>query len=119
MTRYTLAALPLLLALTACPSNRATTNTVITTVAGAEIALTAADSVATTYIKQTACPTGVVKITCSDAATAAMLKSYGQKAHDVLKQAQAGTVTLAVAVAALNAFTSATPISTVPPATTP
>jgi hypothetical protein len=112
-----------LLALAGCGVTTAQTttasNAAITTVAGAEIALTAADTVATKYITQPLCPKGVVLITCSDPATASSLKSYGQKASDVLKQAQAGTATLAAAVAALNAFTAATPISTTPPATTP
>ena len=85
------------------------TNAAITTVAAAEIALTAAETTSTAYIKQPACPKGVVQITCSDPATVALLKSYDQTAYTAVKAAEAGTATLAAAVAALNAYTAATP----------
>ncbi len=121
------AILPLLvLALSACgtpPAGQSTTttaaNAAITTVAGAEIALTAADGVATKYIQQPLCPKGTVALSCSDPATATMLKSYGLRAYNAVKAAQAGTTSLAAAVAAINAYTAATPTSTTPPATTP
>ena len=121
MNRFTPIAAALMLLVAACTSAQTTTasNAAITTIAGAEIALTAADQVATIYIKQPACKPGTVALTCSDPATATALKSYGLKAYTAVKAAEAGIGTLAAAVAALNAYTAATPTSTTPPATTP
>lgn len=106
-TILALAALALL-GLAGCAST-ATTNTVITTVAAAEVALTAADQVALAYVTQPQCPAGTVAWTCSDPTTVAKIKSYGASAFTAVMAARNGTGALADAIAAIDAFTAASP----------
>jgi len=96
------------LCLASCATT-ATTNTVTTTVAAAEIALTAADQVALAYVTQPLCPTGTVAWTCADPATVAKVKSYAATALAAVRAAEAGTGAIADAMTAINALTAILP----------
>lgn len=107
-----IAALAGLVALSSCTTPQATTvaNTAATAVAGAEVALTAADHVGYVYITQRACPPkGPAIWSCSDPKTVAAIKDYEQKAYEAVKQAEAGVVTVQAAMDAINALTAAVP----------
>jgi hypothetical protein len=108
--------LAITLALAACgatPVGQSTTttatNAAVTTVAGAEVALTAADQVAYRYVIQAPCAAGKVAWTCSDPATVTKIKSYALTAYTAVKDAERGVGTLAAALSALNLYQSALP----------
>ena len=101
-----------LLAVQACSTTTATTatNVAATTVAGAEVALTAADQVAITYVTQKPCPVGgPVAWTCSDPTTVTKIKSLSLTAYNYVKQAESGVATVQTAMAAINALIGAVP----------
>ena len=100
-----------LVSLAGCAPQQATTatNAAATSVAGAEVALTAAEHVGLTYAAQAPCPTGKVAVTCRDAATLARIKQLDQTAYTAVKQAEAGVVTVQVAMDAIAALSAATP----------
>lgn len=97
--------------LAACSATPATTatNAAATTVAGAEVALTAAEHVALTYAGQAPCAAGNVAWSCRDTATLTKIKQLDQTAYTAVKQAEAGVVTVQVAMDAIAALSAATP----------
>lgn len=104
----------LALAVGACSTTSATTvtNDATTTVAGAEVALTAAEHVALTYTSQPLCPTaGPAVWSCRDPATVTLIKNYDNIAYKAVKDAESGVATVAAAMAAINALTTAVPVT--------
>lgn len=111
MTRF---AIPVLLALgllTGCTPAQTTTadNAAITTVAGAQEALAAANAVADRYVIQPACPAGKVAWTCSDKATVDKIKAASLVAYNDINKAKAGVITLQAALVSFGAFQATLP----------
>lgn len=92
-----------LLALAACAADPAAR------IAQAEVALTTADQVATAYVRQPACPAGVVHITCANGATVTKIKAAAVAAYDAVKAAKRGSITPEDALAAVAALTAIIP----------
>ncbi len=97
---------PIALLLAACASG----GTTQTTVAEAEVALTAAEQVALSYVTLPACPAPSGPL-CSDAATSAKIKQAAQVAYAAVKAAEASgtSADLAAANAAIATLTALVP----------
>ena len=102
MKKLLLAAVALGL-LAAC-SNTATT----TTVAAAEVGLTAAEATALHYVALPPCVSGGPPL-CSTAAAIAKIKLADDAAYNAVKAAEGGTGTAAAAAAAIAALTTVIP----------
>lgn len=92
-------ALPLLLA--ACSGTNGA--------AQAEVALTAAETAALAYVTQPACVGARSSATCPSPATVAAIKAADTVAYTAVKGAEAGTVTVAQANAAVAALAALLP----------
>lgn len=87
------------------------TNYAVSTVDGAETALTAAENIAAVYVKLPLCPQPSGQL-CSDPAVSAKLKALGAAADADLAKVKAGVADVTILVADINALASATPAVT-------
>jgi hypothetical protein len=83
------------------------------TVAGVEVALTAAEQAATAYVKLPACPAAAL---CSSPAISVDIKAADTLAYTAVKGAEAGTVTPAAALAAVQQLSALIPAAAIPAA---
>lgn len=90
-----------------CSSQQVTTK-VSNAVVATEVALTAAEQLATLYATRPRCPLQVPPM-CSDPATVARIKALDQIAYGAVKAAESNEALLAGAIQAVNALRAAVP----------